>query len=68
MFEIFLEMKWLFVVGCILPAFSNAITCVHRKDIDKGIFNPILYEGFLKTPPFFLVFSYFQPKRFKIKL
>ena len=53
MFEIFLEMKWLFVVGCILPAFSNAITCVHRKDIDKGIFNPILYEGFLKTPPFF---------------
>ena len=43
MFEIFLEMKWLFVVGCILPAFSNAITCVHRKDIDKGIFNPIQF-------------------------
>ena len=60
MFEIFLEMKWLFVVGCILPAFSNAITCVHRKDIDKGIFNPILYEGFLKTlPPFFSFFFLF---------
>ena len=43
MFEIFLEMKWLFVVGCILPAFSNAITCVHRKDIDKGIFKGTLH-------------------------